>query len=581
MLGWLLRLAGLVLLAIGVLARVAPTPDRAQTPEYDETTISDYRADFTVDDQGNLSVVERLSVDFPFSGKHGIFRFFDTRDENDLHARRVPEDISVTRDGSIEPVDLSRRSSGRYVVARIGSPDRTVLPGTHVYEIRYRIDGVLLPGPSEGVSTFNWNLIPGGWQQPITSARLQVRLPVPGDDVRCAVGWGATDGCRARGAGTDTLVVRTGPLPPMTPVTLATDLTLATPPAGHTLPWTQRLDPLLGRSVPLAVVVLLAALGALVAGAVASLRAREPQPPFPLQYAPPDGVGPAQGVYVLTERVGKRSFVASLLQAAEHGAVSLERSGKSWTIADARGNEGWRGLDSSTMTVAGLIPGPGAAFVASKKDVTSGEALQKQLEKLKGTTTSWGARQGLVVPSGPGALGGLLVLVAAVLAAVLCSWDPFSMTAMALVPGLFAIGAASLVLPGAGTIRTRAGREMWSRLGGFRRVLSTPSSVERFGFSGREELYTAYLPWAVAFDCADEWAEKFRIETGSEPPAPAYLGGYAGGWGGSSVDSMVGDFSSTLSSAISSYESSQSSSGGGGGGFSGGGGGGGGGGGSW
>ena len=32
---------------------------------------------------------------------------------------------------------------------------------------------------------------------------------------------------------------------------------------------------------------------------------------------------------VLTERVGKRSFVASLLQAAEHGAVSLERSGKS------------------------------------------------------------------------------------------------------------------------------------------------------------------------------------------------------------------------------------------------------------
>lgn len=580
MLGWAVRLVALVLLAVGVLVRVAPTPEQAPSPTYEETTISDYRADFTLDREGDLTVVERLAVDFPFGGKHGIFRFFDTRDDNDLHARRVPEDITVTRDGALEPTELSTEKSGRYVVAKIGSPDVTLTPGTHVYELRYRIDGVLLPGPDDESSTFTWNLIPGGWQQPISSARLTVGLPAAAAEVRCAVGWGATDGCSPRGEGTQTLVVRAGPLPPRTPVTVTADLPIATPPAGNTLPWTQRLDPVLGRSLPLAALVLLASVAAAVAGFVLSLRTREPKPPYPLQYAPPDGIGPAQGVYVLTERIGKRSFVASLLQAAEHGAVSLERSGKSWTIADARGSDGWSGLDQVTMTVAGLIPGPGAAFTAGRKDVTAGKALQKQLEKLTSSAKSWGTRQGLVVPSGPGALGGLLVIGAAVLAGFLCIADPFSMTAMALVPGLFAVGAAELVLPGAGTIRTRAGREMWSRLGGFRRVLSTPSSVERFGFSGREELYTAYLPWAVAFDCADEWAEKFRVETGSEPPAPAYLGGYAGGWGGG-VDSMVGDFSSTLSSAISSYEASQSSSSGGGGGFSGGGGGGGGGGGSW
>jgi Predicted membrane protein (DUF2207) C-terminal domain/Predicted membrane protein (DUF2207) N-terminal domain len=580
MLGWAARLFALVLLAVGVLARVAPTPERAPSPTYEDTTISDYRADFTLDRGGNLSVVERLAVAFPFGGKHGIFRFFDTRDDNDLYARRVPEDITVTRDGSLEAVELSTEKSRRYVVARIGRADVTLAPGTHVYELRYRIDGVLLPGPDENTSTFTWNLVPGGWQQSITSARLRVSLPAAAENVQCAVGWGATDGCTPRGEGTETLVVRAGPLPPRTPVTISTDLPLATPPAGHTLPWSQRLDPVLGRSLPMAVLVLLAALGAAVAGFVLSRRTREPKPSFPLQYAPPEGIGPAQGVYVLAERIGKRSFVASLLQAAEHGAVSLERSGKSWTIADARGTEGWRGLDPVTMKVAGLIPGPGAAFTAGRKDVTAGKALQKQLEKLTSSTKSWGVQQGLVVPHGPGVLGGLLVVGAAVVAGFLCIADPFSMTATALVPGLFAIGAVELLLPGAGTIRTRAGREMWSRLGGFRRVLATPSSVERFGFSGREELYTAYLPWAVAFDCAEEWAEKFRVETGSEPPAPGYLGGYAGGWGGG-VDSMVSDFSSTLGSAISSYEASQSSSSGGGGGFSGGGGGGGGGGGSW
>ena len=41
-----------------------------------------------------------------------------------------------------------------------------------------------------------------------------------------------------------------------------------------------------------------------------------------------------------------------------------------------------------------------------------------------------------------------------------------------------------------------------------------PSSKQRFDFSGRKELYTAYIPWAVAFGCADEWAEKYRTEIG-------------------------------------------------------------------
>jgi uncharacterized membrane protein len=137
---------------------------------------------------------------------------------------------------------------------------------------------------------------------------------------------------------------------------------------------------------------------------------------------------------------------------------------------------------------------------------------------------------------------------------------------------------------GSGTSRTRQGRDLWSRVGGFRRMLSTPSSKERFDFSGRKELYTAYIPWAVAFDCAEEWASKYRVEVGEEPPVPHYFAStYAGANAGAFVSSMVSDFDSTVSGAISSYNATQtsSSSGGGGGGFSGGGGGGGGGGGSW
>jgi uncharacterized membrane protein len=135
---------------------------------------------------------------------------------------------------------------------------------------------------------------------------------------------------------------------------------------------------------------------------------------------------------------------------------------------------------------------------------------------------------------------------------------------------------------GSGTKRTRQGRELWSRAGGFKRILSTPSAEDRFDFSGRQELYTAYIPWAVAFGCADEWAAKYRTEMGTEPPTPSYFGAYHAAGTGVLVSSMVSDFDSTVSSAISSYQATQtSSSSSGGGGFSGGGGGGGGGGGSW
>ena len=113
--------------------------------------------------------------------------------------------------------------------------------------------------------------------------------------------------------------------------------------------------------------------------------------------------------------------------------------------------------------------------------------------------------------------GSSLVLVVAI-------WQPVQHDdRSALIPGAFAIGGASLLATGCEHQRTKAGRDLWSRVGGFRRILSTPSAKDRFDFSGRKDLYTAYIPWAVAFGCADQWAAKYRIEIGQEPPVPSLL----------------------------------------------------------
>ena len=187
----------------------------------------------------------------------------------------------------------------------------------------------------------------------------------------------------------------------------------------------------------------------------------------------------------------------------------------------------------------------------------------------------------MMVLSGLGGFGCFVLLAVWGLTIWLGAWNPFHLSVLALIPGAFAVFGLGVGLSGAGTKRTPAGRDLWSRVGGFKRILSTPSSVDRFDFSGRKELYTAYLPWAVAFDCADEWAKKYRVETGEEPPVPVYFAGYSGAHTGNYVSQMVSSFDSAVSSAISSYNATQTSSSSGGGGCSGGGGGGGGGRGSW
>ena len=80
-----------LLLCIPVLFYGKGTVD----PSFEETTISNYVADFDIDKSGDMDVTETLTINFPGYGKHGIFRFWDIVDDNAPHARRTPENISV------------------------------------------------------------------------------------------------------------------------------------------------------------------------------------------------------------------------------------------------------------------------------------------------------------------------------------------------------------------------------------------------------------------------------------------------------------------------------------------------------
>ncbi|MCW2785572.1 MAG: hypothetical protein JWP74_2089 [Marmoricola sp.] len=570
---------GLILLAAVIGIGALDLGSNAST-DTDTAVVTDYQAAFDVSANGDLKALETITVNFP-DYKHGIFRFFDTRFPSHPKYRVFPTDIRVTMDGRYEPFTMLKQSRDRYRVAKIGSAGTTIT-GSHVYRISYDIKGVLIKGTSTRTQFF-WDLVPAGVQNQIEKSHLTVHLPAAASDLKCAIGQGAADGtCTASGQGSQDVTVNTGALSPHTPVTISAGMNIKTP-AVATLPWHNKLDPLLGQHPGALVLVLILGAVAALGGELLGRSTKEKDPGFPLLYSPPEGIGPAEAAYLLTEQVENKAFVATLMYAAESGAIEMTQADQSWTVTGSTNTEAWTKIDGVTqLAVQGLgINAPGATFTSEPNSVAAGQKLQSALNSFKGNTQAWATTNNLMVRSGFGGFSSFVVLGAGVLAIYLGAFNPENMSIAAIIPGLFAIGALDLALPGAGTKRTAAGREVWSRAGGFRRILSTDSAQERFDFSGRKDLYTSYLPWAVAFDCADVWAKKYKLETGEEPPTPHYFAGYAGFYAGSMIGSMVDSFDSSMNSSISSYQATQKSSSGGGGGFSGGGGGGGGGMGSW
>jgi uncharacterized membrane protein len=549
--------------------------------ETDSATITKYESDYNVLANGAVDIVERLTVDLPCCDRHGMFRLLDTRVPNFPHNRLRPEDITVSRNGQPEPFEILKEQHGRFRDLKIGSKS-TTLSGEQVYRISYTMPGAVTKGFHGARSQFYWNLVGSGWRMPIDETDLTVHLPAAASNLQCTVGTGTGTACTPDVSGS-TVHVKTGHLDPNTPVTFKADLDMAAP-KDDTLPWSSKLDPILGQHpVLLGVVVVIAILLGLL-GAMLSFSTREKKPPYPLMYAPPEGIGPAQAAYILTEKVDNQAYVATMMYAAEQGAVKLDMDGKAWTVTGTENLDAWKKVDDVTQQAGSFlgVDNNASRFTADPKSVSAGQKLKSALSRFEDDTEGWAKVSGNMQSSGLGGFGLVLLIGLLVLTVYLGAFNPFNMSIIAIVPGIFLITGLSVGASGASTKRTAQGRELWSRIGGFHRILSTPSAQDRFDFSGRKELYTSYLPWAVAFDCADEWAKKYRIETGEEPPSPSWFPVYAGAHTGMYVNQMVDSFNSSVSSAISAYNATQSSSSsGGGGGFSGGGGGGGGGGGSW
>lgn len=462
----------LALILIGLFWPLVLTGAGQSGSVSDPVWFSHYKADYDVKADGRVEVVETITAQFP-GGKHGIFEFWDVAAPHDPRVRMVPTVTSVKLDGAPTPYQMLWDKSRRFLTAKIGDPSRYLDPGTHEFEIRSVVPNALAPSRvgkdlvfasttgdvNSTPSVFYWFLVKS-WNNRIDRADISVRLPARVAGVQCSIGFGKGYPCPDMAVGGDGIEITLYTLAPRTPVTMRAGVDIATPPRDE-MPWSWRFDRILGTSVAKVIGLLAASVAAGLLGYAWWRTTVESSPGFPLQYAPPDGLGPVQCEYIRTEAVPRNGLTATLFYLAERRLVELNQRGeKHWTVKGLADNNAWRSVDPVSRDVAWALKvnEPGAVFEATKT-VASGKRLSKAKTDMTGAVKKWATKNSLVVPKRSEQWVRVANLLSVVLAVCgFITWG-FTITLWGLPFAVFFVATMRSWAEGVGSRRTPAGRE--------------------------------------------------------------------------------------------------------------------------
>ncbi len=538
--------------------------------EPDSSVVEAYRADFTLQDNGDLEITERLDVRFTEYGKHGIYRIFDTEDAQYATIEHPVEVQAVERkvngQWQAEPWIVSQEGGGT-VTIRIGDAGVTVGLGVQKYRIVSSTTNALTP--ADGSAQWYWDVVGSGWAMPMRDVLIRAQLPPTQGTPLCETSAASCEVSQQDGA----WEIRPSSLEPRTPVTVKAQFDLPVPPAP--VDW--------GRFWLVGLALLFAAL-TIALSLLTFARSRERRPAPQLRFEPP-AADPLVCAWLLEESPAAKSVPAVLLNLVAHKVVTFDAEQRS--VHDDKGPD-WITLTRTDAPVPPLVgfeqalmslglTAPGATRMIQKKSVSDGKVLSELDSTITHEVEPLVEAGGLARRVGGSGL--------ALLLSYLCLIGGFS-ALIWLSQGLW-IATALLVAAAVGLIITRrdmtqltaSGAQLRDQTLGFKQVLSTSASMERFDYAARIRHFDEYLPWAVAFDCAEEWAASC-----TPPPGSEQMAGTSTFYSSPTTTSQMWALSTGVvaveASAVAAYHATQSSSSSGGGG-GGGGGSGGGGGGSW
>ncbi|WP_409727898.1 DUF2207 domain-containing protein, partial [Pseudorhodoplanes sp.] len=303
--------------------------------------ILNFISDVKVEKNGDLDVTETIRVQAEGREiRRGILRDFPTR-YTARDGRRVEVGfvvLSVTRNGNPEPYSTERLSNG--VRVRIGSADRTVQFGPNTYVINYRTTRQI--GFFADFDELYWNATGTGWTFPIDVAEARITLPEPVAFTQTAFYTGpqGATGTDARivEQRPGYIVFRTTrPLPARNGLTVAAGF-----PRGIVSPPTQAqlAQYWLADNLPVAVAAigLLLLFGYYLYAWLKVGRDPRRGTIIPL-FAPPRGMSAPAVRYVHEMEFDNRAFSAAILDLAVHGGVKINDSGRQMRLTALAGGQ--------------------------------------------------------------------------------------------------------------------------------------------------------------------------------------------------------------------------------------------------
>jgi uncharacterized membrane protein YgcG len=598
-------LLGTGILGPGLLG-VGARPAAAATDE----SIADYTTALDVSGDGLLHVTETIGYDFGTNSRHGIIRRIPARFRYDDKQDRVYpiEAVAVTMDGKNVQVDTSTEDG--YDVLKIGDPNHTI-DGAHRYVISYTVRGALNSFPDH--EELYWNAIGTEWTVPIARGTATVSGPAEIARIGCFAGpQGSQLPCQSS--------TMTGRMAAFAQANLAPGSGLSVVvafPAGsvtglgpilvqrHDLANGFRVTPW---TVALAVLVLLLGVGAVLIAlwlvgrdrryvgqlpglapgpGESAVETRKPllgAPPVSVEFVPPDKIRPGQVGTLIDEQANVLDVTATILDFAVRRHLLIRElplahkyGGRDWELSKLTdGDPAF--LPYEKKLFFALFDGRDKVRLSELKNTfaTDLKAVQGQLYDDM-ITQRWYRRS----PASTRTLA-RLVAVGILVASVLITFVLTLIGAGLVGLGLVVSAIVLLVFAGRFPARTGRGSAMLARIQGFRLYIAT-AEADQIKFQEREQIFSAYLPYAMVFGLADRWAGIFGDLGSTRSDGSSGLYWYAGALGWSMLDfnHSIGSFATTTVGTIATTPPSASgSSGFSGGGFSGGGGGGGGGG-SW
>ena len=625
----LVRLPILLLVSLA-LSLVFASPARADdddTPESWKITRYDVTAEAAQD--GTIRVTSDFDFDFADDGGHGPFVTLPKRQQvdGDPDRWRLFEITDVAASSpSGAPADVETDTDGGVFSIRVGNEDQDVT-GVQSYRVSYTMSGVVNPDvEASSLDEINWNIIGTGWQVPINDVSVTLSGPAPAERVACFLGKRFDTPCPQTPEPGARVVYAVDALEPEVPLQIVAGYPIGTF-VGAEPVFAKRYHP--GNVIPLTPlsgtlggVFLLGGLAGLVvamrrvgrdrqyvkaaygyapnasssfddAGKARDTSVPATKQPVAVQFSPPKGARPGELGVLTDETADTEDITATIVDLAVRGFLRIEeiptaelsekerktkpdaperyRLVKLAATGDLVDYERavydplFNGGDSPTMAELGT---EGTMLEA-------GTAGKKALHKRVADDLNWFR----IDPSHARGVWFAIGVGVTVLGVALTLALGFGLGLGVVGIAVVALGIATMATTSVAAARTPDGVAMLQQALGFKLYLDT-AEAEQLRFEEGEDIFSRYLPYAIAWGCAERWAKIFTdlANQGVDLPQPTWLvGAHPFLWaaGSSSLLDGISGFTAASDSVMTATSGAAGASGfAGGGGMAGGGGGG-------